>query len=200
MAEPRLARCGGPAPARRVIGLSAHDFQQAVAAPEVWLCRARPGRGDGHRAVALAEPADQPALKGASEESNAALEDMTRGARDWVRMAEASATGGPDPARAAARARAARRCAPVRDQRDRGGGPGARPLQGLRAPRAGLRPLDPLAPQPDAALRGSAHNVLDRFVGRFRYVSHEAEGQLMSHRHDVLATSTHGPPPAALAG
>jgi ATP-dependent helicase/nuclease subunit B len=24
-----------------VIGLSAHDFQQAVAAPEVWLCRAR---------------------------------------------------------------------------------------------------------------------------------------------------------------
>jgi ATP-dependent helicase/nuclease subunit B len=25
----------------RVIGLSAHDFQQAVAAPEVWLCRAR---------------------------------------------------------------------------------------------------------------------------------------------------------------
>jgi ATP-dependent helicase/nuclease subunit B len=72
----------------RVIGLSAHDFQQAVAAPEVWLCRARRDAETDTVPIALAQPADQP-LNGASEESKAALEDMTKRGAYWVRMAEA---------------------------------------------------------------------------------------------------------------
>jgi ATP-dependent helicase/nuclease subunit B len=52
----------------------------------------------------------------------------------------------------------------------------------MRAACCGLRPLDPLRPQPDAALRGRPlHKILDRFALAFpNDLPEDAEGQLMS--------------------
>jgi ATP-dependent helicase/nuclease subunit B len=173
----------------RVIGLSAHDFQQAVAAPEVWLCRARrdaetdtvPSRWL-NRLLNL--------LKGASPESNAAFEEMiARGAR-WVRMAEALLRPeGPTPPEP--------RPAPAPPVRARPSVISVTEVEDLiRDPYKvyarrvlGLRPLDPLRTQPDAALRGSAiHKILERFALAFpNDLPDDAEGQLMSITDDVLA-------------
>jgi ATP-dependent helicase/nuclease subunit B len=53
----------------------------------------------------------------------------------------------------------------------------------------GLRPLDPLRTQPDAALRGSTiHKILERFALAFpKDLPEDAEGQLLSIADDVLA-------------
>jgi ATP-dependent helicase/nuclease subunit B len=152
----------------RVIGLSAHDFQQAVAAPEVWLCRARrdaetdtvPSRWL-NRLTNL--------LNGASEESRAALEDMTKRGAYWLRMADTllrpESEVDPVPRVAPVPPAAARPSEiSVTDVEDLVRDPFK--VYARRVLR--LRPLDPLRPQPDAALRGSVlHDVLDRFVGAF---------------------------------
>jgi ATP-dependent helicase/nuclease subunit B len=152
----------------RVIGLSAHDFQQAVAAPEVWLCRARrdaetdtvPSRWL-NRLTNL--------LRGASAESAAALEDMTKRGDRWVRMAEAlmrpDRHSDPAPRPAPAPPAAARPSEiSVTDVEDLVRDPFK--VYARRVLR--LRPLDPLRPQPDAALRGPRlHDILDRFTGAF---------------------------------
>jgi ATP-dependent helicase/nuclease subunit B len=146
-----------------VIGLSAHDFQQAVAAPEVWLCRARrdaetdtvPSRWL-NRLLNL--------LKGASPESNAAFEEMTRGARDgcaWPRRSCDPRRPTPEP-----------RPAPAPPVRARPSEISVTEVEDLvRDPYKvyarrvlGLRPLDPLRTQPDAALRGSAIHKIPRTV------------------------------------
>lgn len=151
-------------PERR-IGLSAHDFQQAIAAPRVWLTRAI--RSDDAQTVP-------------SRWLNRLL-NLTGGLRDQ----------GGDTAIAAARARGAEWLAMTRALEEPGQTPpahrpaprpplDARPRQLsvteikrlVRDPYAvyakhvlRLRPLDPLMRAPDALLRGTViHEILEQFV------------------------------------
>lgn len=149
----------------RVIGLAAHDFQQGIAAPEVWLTRARrdaetdtvPSRWLNRLRNLLA---------GSGPEARAALDAMTaRGAR-YLALAERQLTP----------------VAPVDFEPRPAPRPpvGARPRQLnvtevetlIRDPYAiyarrvlGLRPLDPLRGDADARARGTVlHRVMERFV------------------------------------
>ncbi len=150
----------------RQIGLSAHDYQQAVAAPEVVLSRAvRDDEAETvpsrwvNRLVNL--------MAGLPERDGpAALAAMRARGADWLRLAEALD-------RPAADAPRARRPAPRPPLDAR---PRQLPVTGvqtlIRDPYAiyarhvlRLRPLDPLHPAPDARLRGSVlHRILERFV------------------------------------
>jgi ATP-dependent helicase/nuclease subunit B len=181
----------------RVIGLSAHDFQQAVAAPEVWLCRAR---RDAETDTVASRWLNRLTnlLEGASAESEAALKDMTARGDRWVRMAEAlmrpTAPSDPAPRPAPAPPATARPAEiSVTDVEDLVRDPYK--VYARRVLR--LRPLDPLRPQPDAALRGSAlHDILDRFTGAFPDALPDgAEGQLLGLAEDILAEEA--PWPAA---
>ena len=152
-------------PERR-IGLAAHDFQQAIAAPEVVLSRA----------VRDAEAQTVPSrwlnrllnlLGGLSQTGgDAALDAMrARGAR-WLDMAQALEAdyvplpAAPRPAPrppVAARPRALPVTAITRLIRD--------PYAIYARNILGLAPLDPLRPDPDARLRGSVmHAVFERFI------------------------------------
>lgn len=159
----RLA-AGLTLPERR-IGLAAHDFQQAVAADRVILTRAR------RNAEAETIPSRWlnrmlNLMEGLPERNGpAALADMrARGAR-WLSMATALA-------RPVAQVPPAPRPSPI---------PPAPPFADLpvtdvslliRDPYAvyakrvlGLRPLNPLRPQPDAALRGQVlHLIVERMM------------------------------------
>ncbi|MFN3578194.1 MAG: PD-(D/E)XK nuclease family protein, partial [Tabrizicola sp.] len=149
----------------RQIGLSAHDWQQAVAAPRVVLTRAKrgteaetvPSRWLNRLVNLLAGLPDQQ-----GPEALAAMRD--RGAH-WLRLAAAFD--------AAPRVAPARRPSPRPPVH-------ARPRQLsvteiktlIRDPYAiyarhvlKLRPLDPLRPEPDPRLRGTVlHEILERFL------------------------------------
>ena len=151
-------------PERR-IGLSAHDFQQAVAAPEVWLTRSV--RSDDAETVA-ARWINRLTnlLDGLPEQGGkTALEKMRERGEQWMQRAAALETPDPiDPAK---------RPAPRPPAE-------ARPRQLsvteikrlIRDPYAiyakhvlKLRPLDPLMRAPDALLRGIVlHGVLEEFI------------------------------------
>ncbi|WP_300549544.1 double-strand break repair protein AddB [Roseovarius sp.] len=151
-------------PERR-IGLSAHDFQQAVAAPEVWLTRSVRS-DDAETVVSRWLNRMQNLLSGLPDQGGvAALEDMRSRGRDWLqRVAQLEEPGYVPSAKRPAP------CPPV----------AARPTQLsvteikrlIRDPYAiyarhilGLRRLDPLMKQPDALLRGTVlHEVLECFV------------------------------------
>ncbi len=181
----------------RVIGLSAHDFQQAIAAPQVWLSRSRrdaetdtvPSRWL-NRLVNL--------LSGASEESKAALGDMKSRGDHWTKMAEAlmrpskasEAAARPAPAPPSS---ARPREISVTDVEDLVRDPYK--VYARRVLR--LRPLEPLRLQPDAALRGSVlHDILDRFVGNWAHdLPSDAEDDLLKLAEETLAE--HAPWPAA---
>lgn len=151
----------------RVIGLSAHDFQQAAAGPEVWLSRP----------VRDAEAETVPSrwlnrltglLGGLGPRGEAALSDMRARGRRWLDWA--AALDVPQPRHAAP---PAPRPAPAPP-------PSARPRSLsvtqvetlIRDPYAiyaakvlGLRQMDPLRQTPDARLRGTiVHAGLERFV------------------------------------
>jgi len=151
-------------PERR-IGLSAHDFQQAVAAPEVWLTRS--ARSDDADTVASRWLNRVTGLLDGLPEQGGrqVLTDMrARGATwlDWARAIDA-----------------APRCPPAPRPSPRPPG-AARPKQLsvteikrlIRDPYAiyakhvlRLRPLDPLVQEPDALLRGIAiHDILEDLV------------------------------------
>ncbi|ARJ69552.1 double-strand break repair protein AddB [Paracoccus contaminans] len=166
LSRPMRRQAGLTLPERR-IGLAAHDFQIAVAAEEVVLTRAR--RNDEaetipsrwlNRLVNLM--AGLPGQGGPE-----ALEGMRARGRAWLDMAAALAE--PQPAD---RAPPAPRPSPL---------PPAPALSELsvtavsrliRDPYAvyadkvlGLRPLDPLRPQPDAAERGNVlHDIVRLFL------------------------------------
>ncbi|MFK7751661.1 MAG: double-strand break repair protein AddB [Sedimentitalea sp.] len=151
-------------PERR-IGLSAHDYQQAVAAPEVWLARAV--RSDDAQTVAsrwLNRLSNL--LEGLPEQNGqVALSDMRARGAVWLDWAEALEQPTPVPATLRPSP-----CPPV----------AARPKQLrvtdikrlIRDPFAiyarevlRLRPLDPLVREPDALLRGIVvHDILERFI------------------------------------
>ncbi len=148
----------------RVIGLSAHDFQQGIAGAEVWLSRSR--RDDEtdtvpsrwlNRLVNL--------LGGASEASAKALEGMRQRGQGWLAMAQALTC-------TEARIPPAPRPAPA-PQTDRLPHLSVTDVERLvRDPYAiyakrilHLSPLDPLRASPDARLRGNLiHKVMEAFI------------------------------------
>ncbi len=158
------ARAGLLLPERR-IGLSAHDFQQAIGAPEVWLTRAV--RSDDAESVAsrwvnrLTNLLDGLPDQGGPR----ALSDMRGRGATWLSWAEAleqapAIAPAPRPSpRPPVGARP--RCLRVTDIK-----------RLIRDPYAiyardvlGLRPLDPLTKSPDALLRGNVlHEVLETFM------------------------------------
>ncbi|MBS0123757.1 double-strand break repair protein AddB [Thetidibacter halocola] len=151
-------------PERRV-GLSAHDFQQAAGAREIWLSRALksddaetvPSRWL-NRLVNLLSGLPQ-------RDGPAALHQMRARGADWLALARASEAPIPTPR--------APRPAPAPPLAAR---PRELPVTAIRKlirdPYAiyaryilGLRELDPLMRPPDALLRGIlVHDVMDRFI------------------------------------
>ncbi|WP_051508374.1 double-strand break repair protein AddB [Roseicyclus elongatus] len=185
----------------RVIGLSAHDFQQAIAAPEVWLSRAR---RDAETDTVPARWLNRLTnlLDGASETSKAVLDGMRHRGDAWIAMAEALAS--PTEAQLAA-ARPASRPAPAPPL-------AARPRQLsvtqvetlIRDPYEiyarkvlRLKPLEPLRQDPDAGERGTVlHDILRVFVEETRAgLPAHAAARLMEIADDVLAARA--PWPAA---
>jgi double-strand break repair protein AddB len=162
------ARAGLLMPERR-IGLSAHDFQQAIAARQVVLSRARrdadaqtvPSRWLNRLVNLMAGLPEQ--------DGPGALAAMRERGAEWVRMAEAMdrpATRQPPAPRPSPRPPVAHRPRelPVTDIerliRD--------PYEIYAKRILCLRPLDPLHRDPDPRDRGSVlHEVMERFVPEF---------------------------------
>lgn len=148
----------------RKIGLSAHDFQQAIAAPEVWLTRAL--RGSEAETVAsrwLNRITNL--MNGLGQTGQSALSDARARGAHWLGLVRAIEAVTPVPP-----AQRPAPCPPV----------AARPTDLsvtqiktlIRDPYAiyarkvlGLKPLDPLMKAPDALMRGIVvHEVMERFV------------------------------------
>lgn len=189
----------------RQIGLSAHDFQQAIAAPRVVLTRATrdaeaqtvPSRWLNRLENLMA---GLPGLNG-----TAALAEMRTRGTAWVQMARTLDRPTPEITENP-RFKPARRPAPRPPL-------AARPerlslteiTRLIRDPYAiyarhvlKLRPLDPLRAAPDPRDRGSIlHDILERFVrARPEAETREAaRARLLSTAAEVLATGT--PFPAA---
>ncbi|KGJ05692.1 double-strand break repair protein AddB [Paracoccus halophilus] len=164
LSRPMRLAAGLTLPERRV-GLAAHDFQQAVAARQVILSRARrdaeaetiPSRWLNRLVNLLNGLPDQ--------QGPQALAEMRARGRYWLDLAELQA----QPRR---RLAPARRPAPIPPA------PALREMSVtevrslIRDPYAiyaskvlGLRALDPLRPEPDAAERGTVlHRIMDQFL------------------------------------
>lgn len=159
------AEAGLLLPERR-IGLAAHDFQQAVAAPEVWISRAI--RSDEAETVASRWINRLTNLLSGLEPNGGtrALEDMRARGKDWIARAAVEAApekGIPPAKRPSPRPPANHRLTEL----------SVTQVQRLiRDPYAiyaerilRLRALDPLSPSADAPLRGTIiHAMLHRFV------------------------------------
>ncbi len=150
-------------PERR-IGLAAHDFQQAILAPEVWLTRSI--RSDDAETV----PSRwlnrlQNLLSGLAGDGARALDDMTARGAFWLQLA-----GQLENAPATEPAKRPSPRPPVDTRPRQLSVTEVKRL--IRDPYAiyakhvlRLQPLDPLMRAPDALLRGSAlHDVLEQFV------------------------------------
>lgn len=191
----------------RQIGLSAHDYQQAIAAPRVVLTRAT------RDAEAETVPSRwvnrlMNLMSGLPERNGPqALADMKARGDQWLAMAEAFEQP-TEAMRADPRLRPATRPSPRPPI-------GARPVELsltrieklIRDPYAiyaqyiiGLKPLDPLHQSPDARDRGIVvHEVLERFVKQRppEETRAEARARLLTIAREVLAEET--PFPAARA-
>ncbi|MEJ2019162.1 MAG: double-strand break repair protein AddB [Maritimibacter sp.] len=183
-------------PERR-IGLSAHDFQQAIAAERVVLTRAI--RNDESETV----PSRwinrlTNLMEGMSEEGGKALAEMRHRGEDWLRLARAMDQAETQPP--------APRPAPMPpvDARPKKLSV-TRVTKLVRDPYAiyaeqilGLRPLRPLNQSPDAPLRGTIlHKVMERFVEEAPEVESSKAGRerLMAVAEEVLEAEA--PWPAA---
>lgn len=199
----RMRRDAGLLMPERQIGLSAHDFQQAIAAPEVMLARAVrdasaqtvPSRWL-NRLVNLLQ--GLPAQGG-----TAALDAMRARGQHWLDLGRAlEADTRALPAGATRRAPRPAPCPPASAR------PTELPVTGLarliRDPYAvyarhvlGLRPLDPLHPQPDALLRGTVlHKVIEAYARAEPAADRHA--QLMALTDTVLAEAVPWPGARAL--
>ncbi|TDE36983.1 double-strand break repair protein AddB [Antarcticimicrobium sediminis] len=157
-------RAGLLLPERR-IGLSAHDFQQAIAAPEVWLTRAKrsddaetvPSRWLNRLTNLLAGLPGQGGPQ--------ALSDMRARGRTWLDWAGALEETTPVPSAPRPSPRP-----PVTARPDRLSVTEIKRL--IRDPYAvyarrvlRLHPLDPLVQEADSLLRGTVlHEVFERFI------------------------------------
>ena len=163
--RPMRRQAGLPLPEHR-LGLDAHDLQQAIAAPQVWLSRsARSNDGETVPCRWLNRLTNL--LRGLPEQGgHQCLQDMSQRGRQWLNWAKA--LDAPTPGLAAA----ARPCpAPP---------PAARPRKlGVTEIRTLVKdpysiyarhvlrliPLNPLEQAPDALLRGVAiHRVMENFL------------------------------------
>lgn len=149
----------------RRIGLSAHDFQQAIAGKQVWLTRSlRDAEAETVPSRWLNRLTNL--LRGLAPEGPDALRAMTDRAAPWTLQAEAldrpetTTPRAPRPAPAPALAARPRQLSVTRIQtliRD--------PYAIYAANVLNLRALDPLRQTPDAPLRGTIiHAVMDRFT------------------------------------
>jgi len=151
-------------PERR-IGLSAHDFQQAIAAPEVWLTRSVRS-DDAETVVSRWLNRIQNLLSGLPDQGGVkALEDMRGRGGVWLQRVRQLEDPGFEPS--------AKRPAPCPPTEARPNHLSVTEIKRLiRDPYAiyarhilGLRRLDPLMKMPDALLRGIVlHEVLESFV------------------------------------
>lgn len=149
-------------PERR-IGLSAHDFQQAAAAPEVWLTR--PMRSDEAETVASRWLNRLTNLLSGLPEGEAALKQMRDKGRHWLDLADAleEAPFAPPAPRPSPRP-------PVNARPRKLSVTEIKRL--IRDPYAiyakhvlGLTPLNPIAREPDALLRGIViHEILEKYI------------------------------------
>jgi double-strand break repair protein AddB len=171
----------------RVIGLSAHDFQQSVTGAEVWLSRAR---RDAETETVPSRWLNriENLMKGASAESAAALDAMRARGQAWLSLAARLDAAAPVPPE--------RRPAPAPPAAQRPDGLSVTQVEKLiRDPYwvyarkvLGLRPLDPLRQSPDAPLRGIVlHEVMRRFIhATWDALPDEAEALLLSIAEEVL--------------
>lgn len=183
-------------PERR-IGLSAHDYQQAIAAPEVWISRAI--RSDEAETV----PSRwlnrlENLLKGLPDQVGAAAWDgMAARGQHWIAQASAlEAFEKTEPAKRpsprppiAARAHALSVTEIKRLIRD--------PYAIYAKHTLRLRPMDPLVQSPDAPVRGIVlHQIMELFIKAVRRDgSSLTKEKLLSITDDVLAAEA--PWPAA---
>ncbi|WP_322867403.1 double-strand break repair protein AddB [Aquicoccus sp. G2-2] len=179
-------------PERR-IGLSAHDFQQAIGAKEVWLSRSL--KSDEAETVAsrwLNRLTNL--LNGLGDPGQNAFKEMTKRGAHWLALAAAlEETGEPKPAH---------RPAPRPPLAARPRQLSVTAIQKLiRDPYAiyaryvlGLRPLDPLMREPDALGRGIVlHRIMERFI--FDIQGELTRDRLLSIAREEL--EEHVPWPAA---
>jgi ATP-dependent helicase/nuclease subunit B len=197
-----LRRDAGLLLPERQIGLSAHDYQQAVAAPEVMLCRCL------RDAEAVTVPSRwlnrlTNLLQGLPDTGGpAALDAMRARGQQWLDHAAAleadyapvAATRRPSPRPPVpARPRSLSVTAIERLIRD--------PYAIYARYLLRLKPLDPLHPRPDALLRGQVlHRVVERFVTErppdaVSETRDAARGRLLRLTAEVLAETV--PWPAA---
>jgi double-strand break repair protein AddB len=162
------AQAGLLLPERR-IGLQAHDFQQAVAAKEVWLTRSVRS-ADAQTVVSRWLNRVQNLLDGLPDQGGPeALEAMRARGAAWLARAARFEAPGEVP-----RAPRPAPCPPVALRPDTLSVTAIQTL--IRDPYAiyarhilGLRPLDPLMKVPDALLRGTVlHAILERFIAETR--------------------------------
>ncbi|WP_108813304.1 double-strand break repair protein AddB [Loktanella sp. Alg231-35] len=159
------AQAGLLLPERR-IGLSAHDYQQAIAGAEIWITRAKRS-ADAETVPSRWVNRLTNLLKGLPDQRGPeALDAMQARGDHWLAMAHALST---PKARGAPAARPSP-CPPVAARPDRLSVTQIKTL--IRDPFAiyarktlRLDPLDPLVPSADAPLRGIiVHRILERFI------------------------------------
>ncbi|MFV0514573.1 MAG: double-strand break repair protein AddB [Jhaorihella sp.] len=182
-------------PERR-IGLSAHDFQQAVAAPEVWLTRAT--RSDDAETVAsrwlnrLTNLLNGLPGRGGPQ----ALADMAARGETWLDRAKALDRADPRPPAprpsprppVAARPRELSVTEIKRLIRD--------PYAIYARHVLRLNPLDPLVQEPDARLRGTVmHDILEQVVRESLGTGLPSRGGVLDRAAAILARDV--PWPAA---
>lgn len=175
-------------PERR-IGLSAHDFQQAVAAPEVWLTRSVRS-ADAETVVSRWLNRILNLLSGLPDQGGPeAIAAMRARGRLWLDRATALEEPGETP-----RATRPAPCPPVAARPDHLTVTEIKRL--IRDPYAiyarhilRLRPLDPLMRVPDALLRGTVlHEILEGFIREtLAHPDHCTYATLMQHAETVLA-------------
>lgn len=150
----------------RQIGLSAHDYQQAVAGREVWITRAKRS-ADAETVPSRWVNRLTNLLKGLPDQGGAeALAAMKVRGEHWCAMANQLSS----PSARTAPAPRPSPCPPVYARPDRLSVTQIKTL--IRDPFAiyaqrtlRLQPLDPLAPTADAPLRGIImHKILERFI------------------------------------
>jgi inactivated superfamily I helicase/RecB family exonuclease len=150
----------------RKIGLSAHDYQLAIAGPEVWVTRAKRS-ADAETVPSRWVNRLTNLLKGLPEQHGPeALKAMQARGDHWLAMAHALST----PKERTAPAPRPSPCPPVAARPDRLSVTQIKTL--IRDPFAiyarktlRLDPLDPLVPSADAPLRGIIiHRILERFI------------------------------------
>lgn len=174
----------------RQIGLSAHDFQQAIASRDIWITRAL--RSEEAETVPSRWINRLTNMVGGLEARHGpqALSQMRARGTAWLsRVASLEAVSEIEPAGRAAP------CPPVPSRPRDFSVTEIRTL--IRDPYAiyarhclGLRPLDPLVQEPDAPIRGILiHDIMERFVDAVRQDPYRLDTQTLMQVADAVLDS-----------